>query len=315
MQMEPIDLKKAAKRFTEKYHPDWVSRFDRIWDMFEKINPKSLVADSANSQSQMGNAFGITGTADPSAQECMGGIAVFAFTYQDTKDKSSISQDEVKKKISMVPVNLNMYPGLQKKLEDVVNEMLPSMVVGAAEQTEKKDSNEYDEIKYFIVYLSRKSGFGVQKILVDEDELHSEYLSNKKIYDIIVYNQNVEIKSVVKIDGVEKIHFKSTELYANILHLLILFLKYKDENLPFLNLYHSAWQGGAEYKADVTDSDDIIDDVKTGVSSLRKYLKKVKNFVIPNAKKKTKAYVCKGEFQFCLVLKSSMDQIYTLEVD
>ena len=57
--MKPIDLKEIAQRFTSKYYPQWISRVDRIWDMFEKIDPKSFVSESGKSQYQLGNAFGV----------------------------------------------------------------------------------------------------------------------------------------------------------------------------------------------------------------------------------------------------------------
>ncbi|MFH2059396.1 MAG: hypothetical protein ABIJ59_10910 [Pseudomonadota bacterium] len=317
-QKKPIDLKDVAKRFTEKYYPQWLSRVDRIWEMLEKVDPNSLFSESENSQSQQGNALGITGDVEPKFKECISGIAILAFTCRDVKDKDSISADEIRKRISIVPAGLKLTPILQSKLENILAEMLPSVIEESTIQPKNKGAlnlNEHNDKKRFVVYMNRSSGFGVEKILVAEDDLHSHYLLNKNEYDIIVYQHNVEIKSVAIKDGTGEIQFRSIELYANIFHLLILFLKYKDEFLPYLALYHCAWKGGAEYKANVTDSDDIIDDLKTGVSSLRKRLKSIENFIIPNAKKTTNAYICKGGFKFCLILRHSMDQSHTLEVD
>jgi len=179
--MKPIDLKEVAKRFTEKYYPKWLSRFDRIWEMFEETNLNKIISDPATSQSYLGNAFGITGTTEPESQDYMSGIAIVAFTYQGAKDKDSISDDEVKKKISLIP-NLKLTPGVQKRLEDTISEMLPLMVGEAVEQSKyketsnlkNKDFNGHNDVKYFVVYVHRTSGFGVEKFLVVEDDLHSK---------------------------------------------------------------------------------------------------------------------------------------------
>jgi len=320
-QIKPIDLKKIAKRFTEKFYPDWVSRFDRIWAMLEKLEPDSITTGTDKSQSQLGNAFGITGMAGPESQECIGGIAVLAFTYRQVQNKSSVSEDEVRQKISIIP-NFKITPALQRKLEHVLAEMVPSMKQGIAEQDENQSikslvgvAPEGSDDKSFVVYVGRSSGFGVNRYVVPEDELHSKFLYNKEKFDIIVYQHNVEVKSVDNKVKSERIQFIPIDLYSNILSLLILFLKYKDEALPYLVLYHCAWKDGVDYDENVTDIADIIDDLKTGVSSLRKKLEIVENFIIPPAKRKANVYVCKGGFNFCLILKDSMDQKHILKVD
>lgn len=181
---------------------------------------------------------------------------------------------------------------------------------------QNKEKEAFGErTREFVVYLARSSGLGTDRFLVNEEELHSKFLSNKEEYDIVVYQQNTEVKSANVKDSAEEIIFESIELYSNILNLFILFLKYKDEPLPFLELYHCVWKDSAEYESDATEPDSIIDDLKTGVSSLRKKLEIVKNFKIPNAKRNEKSYVCRGNFKFCLVLKKSTDQKYTLEED
>ncbi len=164
-----------------------------------------------------------------------------------------------------------------------------------------------------MVYLSRPSGYGSEKYFVRENEVHSRYLSDKQQYDIIIYNENVEIKSVFEKSDVETVSFAPVEMYANILSLLILFIKYKDEKLPFLSLYHCAFKGGAEYESDVRDANDIMDKLKAGVSTLRRYVKEIRNFNIPSAKRKDGSYICKGSFNFCLILKDITDKMYTLE--
>ncbi|MCK4454608.1 hypothetical protein KAU51_04700 [Candidatus Parcubacteria bacterium] len=316
--MKPIDLKEVAKRFTEQYYPQWLSRFDRIWEMFEKTDINKIVSDPAKFQYQQGNAFGITGTADPESKEYMSGIAIVAFTYQGTKDEDSISEDEVKKRISLVP-NLKITHGLQQKLENVISEMLPLMVGESVAKAKNKKLTKQKtserQTKEFVVYLARSSGFGTDNFLVNEEELHSKYLFEKRQYDIIIYHQNIEVKSITKKAGVEEIEFKPIEIYSNILNLLILFLKYKDENLPFLPLYHCAWRDSYEHVENDSEQDKMVDSLKHAVSTLRKYKNIINSFTIPNAKRGNNTYTCKGNFKFCLILKKSIDQRYTLEVN
>lgn len=281
--------------------------------MFENFDFNSFNSDSTKPQIQIDGAFGISGEIDPKFNECMSGIAILAFTYQGSKDDDSISEGEIKKNISIVP-NLRITAGLQKKLESVLSEMLPMMTEGA-DEAENKTFSERDDEKHYFVYVPRESGFGTEKVLVSENDLHSQYLSNKEQYDIVIYQLNVEIKSDKIKDGIEKREFVSIELYSNILSLLILFLKYKDDPLPFLKLYHCSWKDSADYKGQAKSSEDIIDNLKAGVSSLRKNLKPLNNFFIPSAKRNADVYVCKGEFKFCLILSKSMNQRYTLEVD
>ena len=196
--------------------------------------------------------------------------------------------------------------GIQEKLQSVLNDILPTLISGH-QANKHTDINVPGSDKSYILFVSRESGFGAQKLVVTEDELHNDFLSKKEEYDIIVYKQNVEIKN-------ENSEFLPLDLYSNILKLLVVFLKYKDESLPFLELYHCAWKGGAEYRENIRDPYEIIDDLKTGVSSLRKLLEPVQNFKIPNAKRKSNTYTCRGNFQFCLILSESMSQNHTLLV-
>ena len=129
-QIKPIDLREVAKRFTEKYYPQWLSRVDRIWEMLGKIDPNSLYSESAKSQYQLGNALGIAGTVEPEFKECISGIAVFAFTCHGLKSEEGIVEADLQSHIATTSLGLKISPGLQSKLESVLIEMLPSLIGG-----------------------------------------------------------------------------------------------------------------------------------------------------------------------------------------
>ncbi|HEC66928.1 MAG TPA: hypothetical protein ENI23_16760 [bacterium] len=286
--------------------------------MLDKVDLNSLQSESGKSHYQLGNALGITGEVEPQFKEFVGLVTVFAFTHQNIQG-GDVTKAEMKKQLSLTQTNLNLNASQQAKLEDVFSEMLSSVIENTADQTIHDKITEHKtpekETREFVVYLARSSGFGTDRFPVNEEELHSKYLSNKENYDIIVYQHNVEVKSVIVKDGVEEIEFKSIEMYSNILNLLILFLKYKNEPLPFLELYHCAWEGSIEHETDDIKSDKMIDSLKHAVSFLRNMKDGVDGFTIPNAKRSTGTYVCKGPFQFCLVLKNSADQRYTLQAN
>lgn len=143
--MKQIELKEVAKRFTEKYYPQWLSRVDRIWEMLENIDPNFLQAEPASSQYQQGNAFGIAGEIEPKFKEYMGGIAVFAFTCRSIQGDDGIGENEIKNQISITQTNLNISAGLQAKLENVLSEMLPSMIGDVIEADERKFEIHFTE--------------------------------------------------------------------------------------------------------------------------------------------------------------------------
>jgi len=171
VQMKPIDLKEVAKRFTEKYYPQWMSRFDRIWEMFEKTDLNKIVSDPAKSQYLQGNAFGIAGTAEPESKEYMSGIAIVAFTYQGAKAKDSISDDEIKKRISLVP-NLKIIPGVQRKLENVISEMLPLMVEATVESKKEIIFTESELLGLHKKPSSKTYPFVLVEIIILKGRIH-----------------------------------------------------------------------------------------------------------------------------------------------
>ncbi len=159
----------------------------------------------------------------------------------------------------------------------------------------------------YILYLSNSSGIGIDQQSELTRKIIEEYLENKKTYGIFIYQMNV----VKKIKTRKEVRIESIELDQTVLNLLVLFLKYKDKRLLYLKLYHKAWEGSAHHNYKIVDSDEIIDNLKGAVSSLRAKFMDVEGFCIPKAR--GGGYVCKGNFKFCLILDKSNDEMYTLE--
>jgi len=233
--MKPTDLKEIAERFTEKYYPQWLSRVDRIWKMLEKIDPKSLNFQFKNSQSIQGNAFGIAGETDPQFKEYMTGVAILAFTYQGVKDKNNISEDEIRKKVTIVPGSLNMPLGLQGKLENVLSEMLPLMIDSEVLKTKGKEVR--DEKKYAKVWRNET---GTEEEIINKQKF-DEFEKMKLNYDIFIID-NGEYER----DSVGSIYFNGNEIKDfTSLKYRILFYTLRKNGFPreAINIIENCWIG------------------------------------------------------------------------
>jgi hypothetical protein len=204
--MKPIDLKKIAQRFTSKYYPQWVSRVDRIWNMFEKIDLNQILSESTTSQYQLGNAFGITGTTEPEFNECISGIAILAFTYKNVKDEDDVSEKDIKKQISIVPVSPKITTDIRQKLEDVLGEMLSSNIEGVIEE---KNDAEVQKLKsldenYAKIWTNETSS---EYLLIDKHRF--EGLNKKKSnYDIFIVDNGEYYRKTVG-----KVYFRGSPMF------------------------------------------------------------------------------------------------------
>ncbi len=121
--MKPIVLKEVAKKYTEKHHPEWLHRVDRIWDMFEKIDFDSFISESGNHQ--LGNSFGIAGATDPEFQEYMKVISILAYINPRIKN-DGIGRNEIRVQLNSVPEGIKLSEKQQHKLEDFISDILAS---------------------------------------------------------------------------------------------------------------------------------------------------------------------------------------------
>jgi uncharacterized protein YjbI with pentapeptide repeats len=158
----------------------------------------------------------------------------------------------------------------------------------------------------YAVYVPNPTGIGTERRPEKEKRISTKYLNDSDAYDILVYHMNVKKKV-----GIDKKEFESIELDRSLLNLLVLFLKYKDRPLPYLKLYHKAWEGSAHYNYKANDPLEVMDNLKGAVHQLRTAFNNVDGFHIPKARGGT--YTCKGKFKFCLILDRHFDETYTLE--
>ena len=225
--MKPIDIKEVAKRFTEKYYPQWLSRFEMIWEMFQKTDLNKIVSDYAKSQYQLGGALGITGAIEPETKDCIGVIAVFGAIYQDAEDEGSIGADEVRKKMFLFP-NIKLTPGAQQQLEDFFSEMLPLMTGGDDEQIKIENK--------FAKAWTNETGAEGKKI---DKQKFEELKKIRSDYDIFIID-NGEYER----DAVGSIYFKGNEVRDfTSLKYRILFYTLSKNGFPreAINIIENCW--------------------------------------------------------------------------
>lgn len=159
------------------------------------------------------------------------------------------------------------------------------------------------------IFISHKNGVGVKNLPISKKKTE-EYLDNKSSFEIFIYNRTVYKKVSVKEKGKTKRSLVMTNLDDNVFQLLLSFLIYKDRSLYALPLYHKAWEGSPLHKTTTTLAIEIMDDLKQGISQLRKSFKDVEGFEIPRGagnrdRRRGCTYSLKGNLKFCLILEES----------
>lgn len=199
-----------------------------------------------------------------------------------------------------------------KKSRDVILTSMKTMIGPLKRKTiitEAKKLEVKAEKAEYVIFLSRPSGIGVIRKPEKEKSIHKKYLEKKKNYDIFVYEQTVYRKVTDK----AKVNMVIMGLDRNIQNLLILFLKYKNTRIPYEKLYGKAWEesitrdDNAALKMDAV----VMNRLKTAITDLRNEFEYIRGFSIPHAR--AEGYICEGDFKFCVVLKKSTNDWYTLE--
>ena len=175
------------------------------------------------------------------------------------------------------------------------------------------------EYKYKVI-LSSKNGVATETPLeATAQEVQDKFLKEKIKRNIFIFNRSV-FKRVRMLEGDhEKKNVVPMNLDDNVFRLLILFLRYKDEPLSALALYHVAWKDSAEYdeKAAVIDAI-MMGRLKQAVTQLRREFEDVNGFCIPPAlgrgKRKTE-YLLQGHFSFCVIYDRNDEKKYTLPAE
>ncbi|MCK5616957.1 hypothetical protein KAR91_84625 [Candidatus Pacearchaeota archaeon] len=170
----------------------------------------------------------------------------------------------------------------------------------------EEEHTEIEKLEYAI-FQSPPSGIKVIKEEGTEEGIQKKYLEKKDDYDIFIYEETVYKKTI----SGKKINMSIVRLDKNILNLLILFLMNKDDRIPYGKLYHKAWEGNrANHDEDARLPRDVraMNGLKTAVATLRRKFNPIR---IPHAS--AGGYICEGDFKFCVVLKKTTGQRYTLE--
>jgi len=183
----------------------------------------------------------------------------------------------------------------------------PKIVKANLKAEPKEEKLEY------AIFLSRPSGIRTIKKEDTEEGVQAKYMKKKENYDIFVYEQAVYKKVM---DG-KKAKMISLNPSISFRGLLILFLKYKDVSLPYVELYHRAFSWRAVsgetnvyHDRDAKLPTDVMNTLKNSVNELKREFDNIKGFDIPRAKNST--YKCEGNFKFCLILKKATNEHYTM---
>lgn len=176
------------------------------------------------------------------------------------------------------------------------------------EVIKKVAAKKEEEKEEYVVFLPRPKGIKaiIDKKTKTENQVHRKYSTRREKFDIFIYEQNV-YKKVIDEGKPKMISLNPSISFRG---LLILFLKYKDVALPYVELYHKAFCGTTEHNTKAEEPGDVMNTLKNAVNELKREFKYIKAFDIPRAKNST--YKCEGDFDFCLILKRPTNGHYTM---
>ncbi len=109
------------------------------------------------------------------------GIAIFAYTYQETGDGENLNKADLRNRISIKDINPIMTPEFENNLKDMFMDMMLSGTNfpegNLPNNVEKAQFNNDQDI--YEVYVSNSSGIGTDRFSVSEQELKDKFLKNK----------------------------------------------------------------------------------------------------------------------------------------
>jgi hypothetical protein len=300
--MNNIDFKEAARMFVSKHYPQFLSKTDRFWEMLNEIDFAKKFSE-VSYPFHSGQGFGFAGEVDPELKNMVSAIAVIVIIQQNMDEK--VSESKLKNTLETTCLNLEITPHLKTKIEEAIYDVLASASneVILAEKSFQTIPERKENQGEYVVYVPDKENIGSKREIFSGNDLQEIFLARKEDCDIFVYLQSVQKRSI---NG----EIVSVELDGIVFNLLVLFLKYKDAHLPYMKLYKKAWQNSMTYDDNFVPID-ITYTLKSSVSLLRKAFNDIINFKIPRAS--AGGYTCKGSFSYCLVLKNSVDNWFTIK--
>jgi hypothetical protein len=299
-----MEAKDIAREFIIPYFNVRGDFFDTAWDFvnanFDKI---SSVASSSQGIKSIGGPLSFGGHEEHGAVKA---IIIFADGFKEMPLEGNFSSfvDSIKSACGKYHAEEGLTKEILKKVNSLENRiekfLKPEAIKRIAAKEEKKSE--------YVVFLPSPGGI---KTFIDnktktEEQAHKNYATKKEKFDIFIYEQNV----YKKVMGEGKAKMISLNPSISFRGLLILFLKYKDVSLPYVELYHKAFCETAEHKSDAEEPGDVMNTLKNAVNELKRELDYIKGFSIPRAK--NSAYKCEGGFQFCLILKRPTNEHYTM---
>jgi hypothetical protein len=165
--------------------------------------------------------------------------------------------------------------------------------------------NTMDDEKY-VVWACKRKQITPTRDYVSPAELETKYLHGwENKYDIFIKRRTVLLstnnRGPIKLDFEER-HYR----------LLVMLLIRKDDPLPAVPLYQKAWTSMSR-GAVSNDKDAVEFFLKPAISEIRTKMLPIYNFSIPR-KKPDVGYFCEGDFSFCVIIPSQMENEFRLRL-
>lgn len=306
-------LRDIAKSFVISHFNIPEDFFDTAWDFidanYDKIRSNVLSQHGKITQSAI--PLGFVGETEAPVLKA---ILIFNTGFKQVNLTGDIGQNI----LASVQDACNQYMAETKLTREILERVksgkneIVSLLKGRQKIEEEKEKIKKKEVEKekleYVVFLSQPSGI---KTFIDKDtktESHVEkrYLQKKEKYDIFVYEQAV-YKKVIDEGKTKMISLNPSISFRG---LLILFLKYKDVHLPYVEMYHKAYCETAEYFKHATLPKHVMNTLKNAVNELKREFDNIKGFSIPRAK--NSKYICEGDFKFCVIFKEDTNEQYTM---
>lgn len=298
-----MDIKQLAKEFVLPYFNLRESFFSAAWDYvnsnFDKVS--SAVSSSDNTAlAKVSGPLAFGGTEERGALKA---ILIFSDGFKELPLEGNFSDlvGSIKSACNKYHAEEGLTREILKKVNSIENRIAKFMKPpekGKAVVKGKKDEG----VKGYVIYLPTSTGIGAEIFDISEKKIREEYLSKKNNYPIFIYTRNV----FVRLDR----ELKSMQIDERIYRLLVIFLRQKDMLIPPIPLYRKAWAEAPLKITDITDENDVSPYLKASISELRALLKDVPDFEITKAR--FQGYICKGKFQFCVIILKSDEKKYIL---
>ncbi len=209
------------------------------------------------------------------------------------------------------PSESDMLQLLFNKVEYVEEYIKEHLAVGKGiilpQTGERKLAYEEEKLRTepqkYLVFIPYKNKIGTRPLEVSEWTVKKTYLPKSNEFDIFIYTESIFVK--------DKKKMVRLDMEARMRKLLIMFLKYKDMSIPPIPLYRRAWIASPLRLRDIRVESEVTEHIKVAKSQLETSIYKyVPSFKI--CKPRNQGYICKGSFNYCVIIDSKDDKKYRL---